>query len=141
MALRGIRVLDLTRLLPGGFCTMLLADYGADVIKIERLDAGDYLRWAGPTVEAATPSAAGAPFVALNRGKRSVRLDLKHPEGRALLRRLVRRADVLVEGFRPGVMHCLGLATSRGITHRGENRERPRRLGSGAAVVGSDGLL
>jgi alpha-methylacyl-CoA racemase len=106
-ALAGLRVLDLTRLLPGGFCSLLLADLGADVIKVEDTGAGDYLRWAAPHVEGAEPSAAGAMFLALNRGKRSIRVDLKADGGPEVLLRLARRADVLLESFRPGVMDRL----------------------------------
>jgi alpha-methylacyl-CoA racemase len=108
-ALEGLRVLDLTRLLPGGFCTLLLADLGADVIKVEDTGAGDYVRWAPPRYEGADPSAASALFLALNRGKRSVRVDLKAPAGREVLLRLARDADVLVESFRPGVLDRLGV--------------------------------
>lgn len=97
-------VLDLTRLLPGGFCTMILADLGADVLKIEEPGRGDYLRAFPPL-----GNTQSALFTALNRGKRSMTLNLKAPEGRALLLELVRRADVLVEGFRPGVLARLGL--------------------------------
>ncbi|MDD0817089.1 CaiB/BaiF CoA-transferase family protein [Curvibacter sp. HBC28] len=92
--LRGVRVLDLTRLLPGPVCTQHLADLGAEVIKIEDTGAGDY---------------AAAPVRALvNRNKLGLCLDLKQPAGLAVLQRLVREADVLVEGFRPGVMARLG---------------------------------
>ena len=93
--LRGVRVLDLTRLLPGPMCTLHLADLGADVIKIEDLRAGDY---ASPAVREQ-----------VNRNKRGIRIDLKQPEGAALLLQLCEGADVLVEGFRPGVMARLGL--------------------------------
>jgi len=104
MPLTGIRILDLTRLLPGAYCTLLLADMGADVIKVEEPGAGDYMRW--------TPPLAGgqsALFNAINRNKRSVTLNLKADAGRDLLLRLVEGADVLVEGNRPGVMDRLGL--------------------------------
>src|SRR5437899_10156345 len=104
MPLTGIRVLDLTRLLPGAYCTLLLADMGADVIKVEEPGAGDYMRW--------TPPLAGgqsALFNAINRNKRSATLNLKSDAGRDLLLRLVDGADVLVEGNRPGVMDRLGL--------------------------------
>ena len=104
MPLSGIRVLDLTRLLPGAFCTMLLADMGADVVKIEDPRGGDYMRW--------TPPLAGGQsvlFNALNRNKRSVTLNLKTERGRDLLLQLVDGAHVLVEGNRPGVMDRLGL--------------------------------
>jgi crotonobetainyl-CoA:carnitine CoA-transferase CaiB-like acyl-CoA transferase len=108
-ALAGLRVLDLTRLLPGGYCSLLLADLGADVIKVEDTGAGDYLRWAPPAYAGAEPSAAGAMFLALNRGKRSIRVDLKTEAGRDVLLALVRGADVLLESFRPGVMDRLGV--------------------------------
>jgi alpha-methylacyl-CoA racemase len=104
MPLSGIRVLDLTRLLPGAFCTMLLADMGADVIKVEEPSGGDYMRWTPPLV-----NGQGVLFNALNRNKRSMTLDLKSDAGRDLLLRLVDRSDVLVEGNRPGVMERLGL--------------------------------
>ena len=104
MPLTGLRVLDLTRLLPGAFCTMLLADMGADVIKIEDPDGGDYMRWSPPLI-----GGQSALFNALNRNKRSTTLNLKSPVGRDLLLKLCERADVLVEGNRPGVMARLGL--------------------------------
>jgi alpha-methylacyl-CoA racemase len=104
MPLSGIRVLDLTRLLPGAFCTMLLADMGADVIKVEEPDGGDYMRWTPPLA-----NGQSVLFNALNRNKRSLVLNLKSDAGRDLLLRLVDRSDVLVEGNRPGVMDRLGL--------------------------------
>lgn len=104
-ALAGIRVLDLSRLLPGPFCSMLLQELGADVIKIEEPNGGDYLRWFPPLT-----GHSGAQFIALNRGKRSVALDLKPEEGRAALHRLLAQADVLIESFRPGVLARLGLS-------------------------------
>src|SRR3989441_5549158 len=104
MPLSGIRVLDLTRLLPGAFCTMLLADMGADVIKIEEPSGGDYMRWTPPLVDGQS-----ALFNALNRNKRSPTLNLKSEAGRDLLLRLVDGSAVLVEGNRPGVMERLGL--------------------------------
>jgi alpha-methylacyl-CoA racemase len=138
-ALAGITVLDLTRLLPGGFATMLLGDLGADVIKVEDPSAGDYLRWTEPRYEGAAPSAASAIFIALNRNKRSLRVDLKAEPGRALLKRLAGEADVLVESFRPGAMERLGLGYQQlrevnprlvycsitGYGQEGEYRERP----------------
>jgi crotonobetainyl-CoA:carnitine CoA-transferase CaiB-like acyl-CoA transferase len=104
MPLTGIRVLDLTRLLPGPFCTLLLADMGADVVKVEEPGGGDYLRWTPPLV-----GGRGVLFEAINRNKRSITLNLKSPESRELLLRLAERADVLVEGNRPGVMARLGV--------------------------------
>jgi alpha-methylacyl-CoA racemase len=109
LALDGVRVLDLSRLLPGGFCSLLLADYGADVLKVEDTGAGDYIRWAPPYVEGAETSARSALFLALNRNKRSIRIDLKHAAGRELLLALVREHDVVLESFRPGVLDRLGV--------------------------------
>lgn len=103
LPLEGVRVLDLTRLLPGNYCTLLLADLGADVVKIEEPGRGDYIRLAPPLV-----AGQGAAHRALNRGKRSVALDLKDPQGAEVLLRLVEDADALVESFRPGVLDRLG---------------------------------
>jgi alpha-methylacyl-CoA racemase len=103
-ALRGIRVLDLSRLLPGPFLTMVLADMGADVIKVEDPRVGDYLRAFPPG-----KGGLGGRYLAVNRGKRSIALDLKAPAGRDAFLRLAERADVVVESFRPGVMDKLGL--------------------------------
>jgi alpha-methylacyl-CoA racemase len=108
-ALEGIRVLDLSRLLPGGFCSLLLADFGAEVLKVEDTGMGDYVRWAQPAYEGAEQSAGSAYFLALNRGKRSIRINLKQDQGREVLLRLVREYDVLLESFRPGVMERLGV--------------------------------
>ena len=110
LALSGIRVLDLSRLLPGGFCSLLLADYGADVLKVEDTAGGDYIRWAPPLVEGVPESAASALFLALNRNKRSIRIDLKSAAGRGVLLELVRSYDVVLESFRPGVLDRLGVA-------------------------------
>lgn len=107
--LAGLVVLDLTRLLPGPAATMHLADLGADVIKVEDTGEGDYMRGFPPVVR----NAAGAPvnpsYEATNRGKRSIAIDLKRREGRRILLELARRADALIEGFRPGVLARLGL--------------------------------
>lgn len=102
-SLSGIRVLDLTRLLPGGLCTLMLADLGAEVIKIEDPTVGDYLRWMPPLIDGLS-----AHFRALNRNKHSLILDLKQEAGQAILKKLIEHADVLVEGFRPEVMKRLG---------------------------------
>jgi alpha-methylacyl-CoA racemase len=113
LPLAGITVLDLSRLLPGGFCSCLLSDFGADVIKVEDTGAGDYVRWATPRYEGAAESAGGALFLALNRGKRSIRIDLKSERGAEVLLTLVRSADVLLESFRPGVLDRLGVGYER----------------------------
>jgi crotonobetainyl-CoA:carnitine CoA-transferase CaiB-like acyl-CoA transferase len=132
-SLAGLKVLDLTRLLPGGFCSLLLADLGADVVKVEDTAAGDYIRWAAPRYEGADPSAGGAMFLALNRGKRSVRIDLKTGAGRDVLLALARGADVLLESFRPGVMDRLGVGWER---LRAEN---PRLVYCAITGYGQDG--
>lgn len=103
MPLDGIRVLDLTRLLPGAVATMLLADLGADVIKIEDPNGGDYARWMSPQI-----GGNSAFFNVNNRSKRSIILDLKTADGPDTLRQLVATADVLIEGFRPGVLAKFG---------------------------------
>jgi alpha-methylacyl-CoA racemase len=95
--LAGVRILDLTRLLPGPFCTLYLAQLGADVVKIEHPDGGDYARRLSPDL-----------FDLVNRGKRSVALDLQQADAVAAFHRLVETADVVVESFRPGVMERLG---------------------------------
>jgi crotonobetainyl-CoA:carnitine CoA-transferase CaiB-like acyl-CoA transferase len=97
----GVRVLDLTRYLAGPFCTMLLADYGADVVKVEAREGREFRP---PDAKCDTYF-----FLSSNRGKRSMTLDLRRPEGRDLLLRLLPRFDVLVENYRPGVMDALGL--------------------------------
>jgi len=107
--LEGLRILDLTRLLPGPALSMHLADLGADVVKVEDTGDGDYMRSFPPLVRNADGVEINAAFENINRGKRSIRLDLKQAQGRDLLLRLVDTADALVEGFRPGVMDRLGL--------------------------------
>jgi crotonobetainyl-CoA:carnitine CoA-transferase CaiB-like acyl-CoA transferase len=150
--LAGLRVLDLSRLLPGGFCSLLLADYGADVLKVEDTGLGDYIRWAPPAIDGVEPSAASALFLALNRGKQSLRLDLKVREGRDVLFRLVREHDVLLESFRPGVLDRLGVGYERmkeenpglvycaitGYGQEGPDRERP---GHDLNYLARNGLL
>jgi alpha-methylacyl-CoA racemase len=110
--LSDVKILDLTRLLPGGFCTLLLADLGADVIKVEDTGQGDYVRWAPPYYGAEEQTPLGtrsAIYLALNRNKRSIRLDLKQEGGRRALLKLAESGDVLVESFRPGVLDRLGV--------------------------------
>jgi crotonobetainyl-CoA:carnitine CoA-transferase CaiB-like acyl-CoA transferase len=103
--LEGIRILDLTRLLPGPYGTMLLGDLGAEVIKIEEPEQGDYARWYPPHI-----NQVGSRHLLLNRSKKSITLNLKKPEGRSILLKMVERgADALIEQFRPGVMDRLGV--------------------------------
>jgi alpha-methylacyl-CoA racemase len=103
MPLTGLRVLDLSRLLPGPFCSMLLADLGADVVKVEDPGGGDYIRWSPPL-----HGEYSAMYHTLNRNKRSIILDLKSDAGREAFLKLAGRADVVLESFRPGVMDRLG---------------------------------
>jgi crotonobetainyl-CoA:carnitine CoA-transferase CaiB-like acyl-CoA transferase len=102
--LKGVRVLDLSRLIPGPFCTLILSDLGASVDKLEDPHVGDYLRVFPPL-----KNGLAGRFNALNRDKRSLCLDLKQPEGRDALLQLIGRYDVLVESFRPGVLDKLGV--------------------------------
>ena len=152
LPLEGIRVLDLSRLLPGGFCSLLLADFGADVLKVEDTGMGDYIRWSPPFYEGAHESARSALFLSLNRNKRSIRLDLKHERGRDALLRLVREYDVVLESFRPGVLERLGVGYERmreenpGIVYcaiSGYGQAGPKRSASGHDMnyLGLIGLL
>ncbi|NLA10818.1 MAG: CoA transferase [Firmicutes bacterium] len=102
--LDGLQVLDLTRLLPGPLCTMLMGDYGAAVLKVEDIFTGDFTRAVGDST-----SGAGSLFWQLNRNKKSVALNLKKKRGKQILRQLAAKSDLLVESFRPGVMERLGL--------------------------------
>jgi crotonobetainyl-CoA:carnitine CoA-transferase CaiB-like acyl-CoA transferase len=102
--LTGVRVLDLTRLLPGPVATLHLADLGADVIKIEDPGAGDYARILGDG-----PDGVSVFYRGVNRNKRGLRLDLKQTQGREVFLRLAKTADVVVESFRPGVSDKLGI--------------------------------
>lgn len=104
LPLKGIKVFDLSRLLPGGFCSMMLGDFGAEVIKVEEPGRGDYVRWTPPFLDGQS-----AYFLSINRNKRSVVLDLKNPKGIDVFLRLVRTADVVIESFRPGVVDRLGI--------------------------------
>jgi crotonobetainyl-CoA:carnitine CoA-transferase CaiB-like acyl-CoA transferase len=152
LPLAGLRVLDLSRLLPGPFCSLLLADFGAEVIKVEDTGMGDYVRWAPPYYEGAEQSARGAMFMALNRGKRSVRVDLKSDRGREVMLRLVRHADVVLESFRPGVMDRLGVGYERlrtenaglvycAISGYGQDGPLRDRSGHDTNYLGLNGLL
>ena len=147
LPLAGVRVLDLTRLLPGPLATQHLADYGADVVKIEDTGAGDYARGMG-----AMGGDTSWFYQVVNRNKRSLRLDLKHPEGRAVFEKLVAGADILVEGFRPGVMDKLGLgydALARinprlvfcSISGYGQSGPYAQRAGHDLNYIGYAGVL
>lgn len=152
LPLAGLTVLDLSRLLPGPFCSLLLADFGADVIKVEDTGVGDYLRLSGPVYEGGDPTARGAPFLALNRGKRSIALNLKSEGGRDAFLRLAAGADVVLESFRPGVMERLGVGYDRlaeanpglvycAITGYGQDGPLRDRPGHDLNYLGLNGLL
>lgn len=128
LPLAGVRVLDLTRLLPGGYATQMLGDLGADVLKVEEPGAGDYARSMPPMGQR-----YGQAFTAVNRNKRSAAINLKHPAGREALLRLVDGADVLIESFRPGVMDRLGLS------HASLRERNPRLIVCALTGYGQDG--
>jgi formyl-CoA transferase/CoA:oxalate CoA-transferase len=146
--LTGITVIDLTRVLSGPYCTMLLADMGARVIKIEQPGKGDDTRAWGP------PFAEGesAYFLSINRNKESVTLNFKDPDGRAVLNRLIEKADVLVENFRPGTLAKLGLDYKSlsalhprlvycSISGFGQTGPRAKEAGYDAVMQGEGGLM
>jgi alpha-methylacyl-CoA racemase len=146
--LSGIRILDLSRLLPGAYASQMLADFGADVVKIEEPGSGDYGRFMPPH------GAGGMSqhFLAINRNKRSMTLNLKSAEGRAIFLRLVQQADVLLESFRPGVLSRLDLgyeqlkAINPGLVYcaiSGYGQDGPYRLRAGHDLnyAGYAGLL
>ncbi len=153
--LSDVRVLDLTRLLPGGFCSLLLADFGADVVKVEDTGMGDYVRWAPPYYGTEDQQALGtrsALYLALNRGKRSIRLDLKSEAGRDAFLRLARDHDVVLESFRPGVLDRLGCGYEAlrdvnprivycAITGYGQTGPNTDRAGHDMNYLGLNGLL
>jgi alpha-methylacyl-CoA racemase len=152
LPLAGLKVLDLSRLLPGGFCSLLLADFGADVIKVEDTGMGDYVRWAPPYYEGVDETSRSALFLSLNRGKRSIRVNLKSEDGQRVLLRLAADADVLLESFRPGVLDRLGVGYERlhqenprlvycAITGYGQNGPNRDRSGHDMNYLGLNGLL
>jgi crotonobetainyl-CoA:carnitine CoA-transferase CaiB-like acyl-CoA transferase len=145
--LRGIRVLDLTRVLAGPFCAMMLGDMGAEVIKVEEPGKGDDTRRWPPFV-----GGEATYFIAVNRNKQSLTLNLKTPEGLEVLRKLVRKSDVLLENFRPGTMDRLGLgyrAVARlnprlvycSISGFGESGPEAARAGYDLIVQGEGGIM
>jgi crotonobetainyl-CoA:carnitine CoA-transferase CaiB-like acyl-CoA transferase len=154
-ALQGVRVLDLSRVLAGPWCTQTLADLGADVIKVERPGSGDDTRsWGPPFLPApdGRDSAESAYYLGANRNKRSVTIDLAQPAGQALVRRLARRSDVLVENFKVGDMARYGLSADAlraeqpglvvcSITGYGQTGPYRHRAGYDYAVQGIGGLM
>ena len=145
MMLDGIRVLDLSRVIAGPYCATLMADLGADVVKVERPGRGDDLRaWRGNGMSAA--------FAAINRGKRGIAVDLQQPEGSQLVFELARRADVIVENFLPGVADKLGLgyaavsavnpaAVYVSVTGFGQTGPHARRAGYNTIAQGMSGIM
>ncbi|HLR46059.1 MAG TPA: CoA transferase, partial [Deinococcales bacterium] len=145
--LRGIKVLDLSRVLAGPYCTQLLGDLGADVWKIESLTGDETRAWGPPHLEGESTY-----YLSVNRNKRSLAVDLKHQDGAALVQRLAERADVLVENFKTGDLARYGLAYGQlreanprlvyasitGFGHTGLRAEQP---GYDAAVQGMSGLM
>ncbi len=146
--LDGVRVLDLSRVLAGPFCTMFLGDLGADVIKIEHPGRGDDTRaWGPPFVDGES-----AYYLAINRNKRSVAVDIKTDAGQRIIRDLAQRSDVLVENFRPGTLDRIGLGYAAlsslnprlvycsisGFGHRGPDRDRP---GLDVIIAAAGGLM
>src|SRR6476469_703659 len=155
LPLSDVKVLDLSRLLPGGFCSLLLADLGAEVLKVEDTGMGDYIRWAPPYYGSDEQQELGtrsALYLSLNRGKRSIRLDLKSEAGREALLRLVESYDVVLDGFRPGVLDRLGVGYERlreanpgivlcAITGYGQDGPNSQRAGHDINYLGLVGLL
>ena len=146
-ALSGVKVLDLTRLLPGPYCTLMMADYGAEVIKIEEPGNGDYIRWRKPDIEG-----IGARHLTINRNKKSIELNLKTEEGKEIFKKMAAEADVIIESFRPGVMDRLGLGyeeismINEGIVYcslTGYGQTGPYRLlvGHDINYIGYSGIL
>jgi len=146
--LRGVRVLDLTRVLAGPFATMILGDMGAEVVKIENPDGGDDTRaWGPPFLDGES-----SYFLSINRNKKSCTLHLKSPEGQDLLRQLASRADVLVENFRPGTLARLGLGYREAaalnprlvycsVSGFGQTGPEAARAGYDLSVQGESGMM
>ncbi|WP_306546941.1 CaiB/BaiF CoA-transferase family protein [Desulfobulbus sp.] len=146
-AFTGVKVLDLSRLLPGPFCSMLLADFGADVVKIEDPNGGDYIRWWPPLLG----NNSGFHIV-LNRNKRSLTLNLKKQAAKDIFKQLAAEADVVLEGFRPGVMDRLGLGYKQlqainprliycAVTGYGADGPRAQRAGHDINYLALAGVL
>ncbi len=145
--LEGIRILDLSRLLPGPFCTMILADLGAEIVKVEDPVQGDYVRWLPPYI-----GKTGVRFLVLNRNKKSITLNLKDPRGVEILLELVKNYDVVVDSFRPGVLERLGVGYETAsklnpaiiycsLTGYGKDGPYSMRAGHDINYVGYTGVL
>lgn len=151
--LQGLRVLDLSRILAGPWCTQLLADYGADVVKVERPQGGDDTRrWGPPFLAGADGDTVAAYFLCCNRGKRSLALDFSEAEGQQILKRLAAQADVLVENYLPGTLARYGLDYASlsalnprliycSITGFGQDGPNVARAGYDAMIQAEAGLM
>lgn len=150
--LQGIKVLDLSRVLAGPWCTQLLADLGAEVIKIERPGSGDDTRHWGPPWHGEGPSKVAAYYLSCNRGKKSAAIDFVQPEGSALVRRLAQDADVVVENFKVGGLKRFGLDAASlraanprlvyaSITGFGQNGPYADRAGYDFIIQGMGGMM
>jgi len=128
LPLKGIKVLDLTRLIPGAYCTSILGDVGAEVVKVEELNVGDYERQIHPFI-----GSMASRFLILNRNKKSIALNLKERKGREVFLKMLETADVLIEGFRPGAMKKLGL------DYESLQANNPRLIYCSVSSFGHDG--
>jgi len=145
--LKGLKMLDLSRLLPGPYCSLLLADLGVEVLKIEDSEQGDYMRRMGPSLKKDS-----AYFLALNRNKKSMILNLKTKEGKEIFYKLIDTYDILLEGFRPGVMDRLGIGYQElksknprvifcSLSGYGQNGPYKERSGHDINYIGLGGIL
>lgn len=126
--LKDFKMLDLSRLLPGPYCSLLLADMGMEVLKVEDIERGDYARFNDPLRKGINPS-----FLALNRNKKSMKLNLKTDEGKEIFYRLIKVYDIVLEGFRPGVMERLG------VGYEELRKRNPRLIFCSLSGYGQDG--
>ncbi len=145
-ALAGLKVIDLTRVLGGPYCTMILSDHGAEVIKIEPPQGDEVRDWGPPFQEHADGERDASYFIGINRNKRSIALDIGKPEGRAVLLRLLEGADVLIENFKPGAMEKWGLGYAKDLEPRFPGLIHCRVSGFGAdgplgGLPGYDAIL
>jgi crotonobetainyl-CoA:carnitine CoA-transferase CaiB-like acyl-CoA transferase len=135
-ALAGLRVVDLTRVLGGPYCTMILADHGAEVVKVEPPQGDEVRDWGPPFLEQPSGERDASYFIGINRNKRSLALDLSKPAGRAVLLRLIETADILVENFKPGAMERWGLSYEADLGPR-----FPRLIHCRVSGFGAEGPL
>ncbi len=145
-ALAGLKVIDLTRVLGGPYCTMILSDHGAEVIKIEPPQGDEVRDWGPPFVEHAPGERDASYFIGINRNKQAIALDIGKPEGRAVLLRLLEGADVLIENFKPGSMEKWGLGSEKDLAPRFPGLIHCRISGFGAdgplgGLPGYDAIL